>query len=116
MTAPGHKAVQRSITLDPQGYQRVLVRLEREGAGTDAPAVTSVPRAPEPSPAARAAPAGGLVAAPASASAGDQPRPVYARPWFWVAVGALAAAGVVGLVLATGGTEYPTGEPRTLPP
>ena len=119
VTAPGYKRVQRSFTLPADGYQRVLIRLDELAA---AGPVAALPRAPDPEPP-TGAPATGLVAPqPAATNADDGhtddghgAAPIYARPWFWVAVGVVVAAGVAGTLIATRGTQYPSGEIRTLP-
>ncbi len=80
-----------------QAGQRVAVTL------TFAPAPVPVLTAVAPPPAS-------LVTAP-SATEEPRARPVYQRPWFWVAAGAAAfvAASVI-VVLATSGTSYPTAD------
>jgi hypothetical protein len=46
--------------------------------------------------------------------AGAEPTPVYRRPWFWIAVGAVVAAGAVtAIVLASGDAASSSGVPQT---
>jgi len=53
------------------------------------------------------------VAFVAAAPVAERPRPVYRRPWFWMAVGGAAAvAAAVILTLALSKTEYPAADAR----
>jgi len=81
-----------------------------------APAPETPPPAPETAPpapnlilATPAAPPAAPVAVAATSSAAttqDAPSLVH-RPWFWIALGAVAAAGVLAVVLATSGDKDP---------
>jgi tetratricopeptide (TPR) repeat protein len=80
------------------------------------PAVSPVRAEPVPAPVPgpAALPAAPPLAADSSApvlvarpEAGADDRSIFAKPWFWVVVGGVVAAGVVGVVLATGGTKDP---------
>lgn len=70
-------------------------------ASATAPELTLAPPAASPS-----SPA--VLVAPGSGAAATQDTPsLVHRPWFWIAIGAVVAAGVVAVVLATGGDKNP---------
>jgi tetratricopeptide (TPR) repeat protein len=117
----------RYLTLEPRSSNRRLVEdligemtrlMEKQPAAPaataettspppateDKPAAPAVPAAPAPTPSAADAPAATLVAQPAPSSEPES-RPVYKRWWFWTAIGAAVAGGVVAAVVLTRPTD-----------
>lgn len=104
--AEGYEDVLRSLVVTAGQYQRVFVTLEAKAKPLPPPS------------AAGENPSGETGASDSSVAAhsDDAPRPVYKRAWFWVAIGAVVAAGAAtGILLATRKTEYATGVERPVP-
>ena len=95
VTKEGWQRGYRSIAIAGGEYQRVLIRLDEAQAPTTVANVPSAVSRPE-DPA-----EGGLVT---SAKEGaPSAKPIYKKPWLWVAVGAALAAGALAIALSSGG-------------
>ena len=93
---PGFKRGYRSLSVAGGSYQRLLIRLEE----AEAPAVAAAATVPTSSPTMQAE---AQLSANADSNEGSQGDPIYKKAWFWGVIGAVAAAGVLAVVLSSGG-------------
>lgn len=93
--APGFATTARTVQLTGGQYLQVAFHLEPEARN----AVPVAPQSP-PAPASALSPSVSA-SSDGSAESATEARPFYRRPWFWVAVGVVVAAGVgTGVALA----------------
>ncbi|MDX2023450.1 MAG: PEGA domain-containing protein [Deltaproteobacteria bacterium] len=97
VTKEGFKRGYRSVAISGGQYQRVLIRLEER----QEKAVAAASPAPNLNPAPEQAPEGTVMDAAAPQTQDE--RPLYKKPWLWIAVGAVVAGGVVAIALSSGG-------------
>lgn len=92
VTKAGFKRGFRSVTIAGGQYERLVVRLEQDKLEAIPAARSTLPEHST-----------NLNGEALGISDEASPKPVYARPWFWIVAGAIAVGGTIAIIAATSG-------------